>query len=433
MSTTRSLRTLALLTVPGLLIAGCGDSGTTSSTGTGGSASTTTGSMTTTVSSTTTGSTSSTMSSTSSGLPPVMATDKCPGNLIDMPLDTNVSLQGTTVGASDDYKEFCGDTKAAGMGSPDVVYQFKVENRCSFFLNLSAMGPSWNPVAAIRTVCDTRNQGSDYCISGAMGGQTFKGELQAGTYSIIVDGDGSTAGGAYSMNLQCLTPKCGDGVLNTSEEQCDLGPNPAADSGCGAPGTPNACKLTPRPAADTCADIATTAAATVNITTTATTANPLVVPAAKPIFDMRVANQDYIASCSTPAASNGPGLDQVFKFVPATSGTLSVTIGKDASGMDYCQPPNYDQPECWVHTMWFQSVCMKEPASMPQTFPLELPAAGQVSGTGCVHSDVSTNYVDTATVSVVANQPYYLFVQGQTTDKLIQGENGPYILRATLQ
>jgi hypothetical protein len=394
-----------------------------------------------------------------------MATDKCPGNLIDMALDTSVSLQGTTVGATDDYKEFCGDTKAAGMGSPDVVYQFKVENRCSFFLNLSALGPSWNPVAAIRQVCDTRNAGADLCISGLTGGQTFKGELQAGTYSVIIDGDGSINGGAFTLNLQCLTPKCGDGVLNTAEEQCDLGPNPPANSGCGAPGTPNACKLLPTPAADTCGDIASTPAATISIGMTGTT--PVVLPAMDPTFDTRVANNDYIASCSVPAISGGPGLDQVFAFQPTATGKLSVNIGKDRQGTEICAAP-YDQPGCWQHVMWFQSTCAKQvlatgckqtgeactavtdccaPVTNGGTcagpagamvcsggYGMELPPTGStmLQGSGCVQSDVATNYDSTITIDVTAGQTYYLFVQGQTTDRLIIGENGPYYLRATL-
>jgi len=67
-------------------------------------------------------------------------------------------------------------------------------------------------------------------------------------------------------------------------------------------------------------------------------------------------------------------------------------------------------------------------------YGMELPPTGltMLQGTACVQSDAGTNYDSTITIDVTAGQTYYLFVQGQTTDPLIVGQNGPYYLAATL-
>ena len=344
-----------------------------------------------------------------------------------MPIDSTAAIHGTTIGGTDNFKEWCAD-KDATTAAPDAVYELTIEQTCIFTLKLTDT-TTWAGAIEIRNTCATENLGADACINYGTSGQYYRSELPAGTYYIVVDGAGQLgAAGDYNMDLTCTTPKCGDGVVSAGES-CDPGSGPPYDpvvwSGCGLPGSANACQLQSAAAADTCADIPANGG--IMIDTTATVANPLFIPATLPLFDTRAANADYESvACIPPNASPGQGgLDQVFEFLPQASGTLSVTIGQDQSQVDDCQPPGYDQPTCWIHTMWFRGTSCE--------MGTELPAAGAATGSGCTESSIPTNYVDTITVSVTAGQPYWLFVQGNGTDVIDANQNGQYVLRATLQ
>jgi len=317
-------------------------------------------------------------------------------------LDKTVTLEGTTVGAMDDYKEFCADIDAT-TSAPDVVYQVVLPNTCTFAVNFDDQG--FNGAVAIRTVCDTRNTGADTCVNLAPDGETIKKELAAGTYFIVVDGGAKDAAGAFALTLSCTTPVCGDGVVNSAEEQCDPGPANPNDS-CGDPGQANGCKILSAPFADTCADITTPIPVT--------TATPVFVPTAPPLESSLSGNDDYESpTCSNPGAG---APDQVYEFIPATSGTLTVTTGQNYNGQAFCSPPN-QQPECFTHVLWFKSGDCENGAEI-----------------SCVFSDlVQNNNVATLAIQVVAGTPYFLFVEGNSSDAQTVGENGPYLLKATLQ
>jgi len=375
---------LSLAAAPLLVIAiGCGDSGTSSSGGDGGTSSSGT----------------TTAMSSSTGVPPVDPTDKCPGNAVTLDYDQGVVLAGTTVGATDDSKEFCGDSGDA-TSAPDVVFQVKIVHTCSFTMNLDDMG--FDAAVAIRKTCDTRDAGADSCINLLMDGETTKQELAAGTYYVIVDGAAAGAAGSFKLTLDCATPKCGDGILNSAEEQCDPGPADPNDS-CGDPGQTDGCKIQTAPAADTCADVMP-----VMISPGAAT----FIPASPPLVSSLQGNDDYESPDCSFVGMGAP--DQVFEFVPTANGTLSITIGANYNGEAYCQPPN-TQPECFIHTMWFKTGdCVNAPED------------------SCVFSDFTNdNNVNTIQATVTAGTPYFLFVEGNS-GSTAQFENGPYLLKATL-
>jgi len=319
-------------------------------------------------------------------------------------LDQSVSLDGTTVGATDDYQEFC---VLAASAAPDVVYQVKIDQACSFFLDFTENG-SFDGLVEIRgTTCGTESNG-DLCINLGTSNETFKTELAAGTYSIIVDGATTDATGDFTLNLTCATPMCGDGILNSAEEQCDPGPANPNDS-CGDPGQVDGCKIQSVKGADTCADI--NASTTTNLALNQT----VFLPMSLPLYSSLDGVDDY--DPVDPNCNIGSGApDQVFKFTPAASGTLSITVGQDYNGMDYCQPPNFDQPECFIHQMWLRSTDCEAGTEL-----------------ACVWSDViNDNDVNTISATVTAGTSYFLFVEGDSnlTD---QGENGAYLLKASLK
>jgi len=399
MPTKKLFSSLIAVAAPLLLVAvGCGDSGT-SSTGTGG-----TGAGTSSSKATTGSSTISATSTGTGGVPPVQASDKCPGNSITLNPGEQVTLNGTTVGATDDYHEFCADSDATAVGAPDVVYQVVLPQTCSFTTTLNDMG--FDGAVSIRQTCDTRDTGNDSCVNHATDGELDKEELTAGTYFVIVDSATKNGAGAFTLTLDCATPACGDGILNSAEEQCDPGPADPNDS-CGDPGTVNGCKILEAPFADTCADITTPISVS--------TAMPVFVPASPPLNSSLSGTDNYNSpNCSNPVDTTAP--DQVFEFLPMTTGTLSVTIGQNYNGQAYCTVEGLAGPDCFVHVMWFKSVdCTNGP---------EL---------SCVYSTPATdNGVNTLSIPVIAGTPYFLFVEGNSSSTA-QFENGPYLLKATLQ
>lgn len=383
-------------------LAGCDDGTTTTSSGGGGGVGGATSSST------------GDMTSSSTGIPSVEATDACPGNLIELGLDQSVELTGTTKGAKDDYHEFCADSDPMTTSAPDVVFQLKTDHYCTFTADLTEIDPGFDAAFQIRATTCADRAGGDDCANLATKGEHIGRELPPGTYFIVVDGANKTSG-AFNLVLNCKSPTCGDGVLNSGEEQCDPG-DPTPGDGCGDPGGSNACKFQTSAAPDTCADV-TDMFGTVTIAKGQT----LFVPSELPLHNTAEANDDYGGTCSFTGFS---GPDQVFAVKPTGSGILTVIIGRDYNGIDYCQPPNYDQPECWNSVAWMHEAdCSNDKTK-------ELPKAGNSSG--CVYSDpVGTNNVLTLTQDVEAGKTYYLFVEGDTPEGA--GHSGPYLLNMKLQ
>jgi hypothetical protein len=339
-------------------------------------------------------------------VPGVDPSATCPGNNVTLGLDQNVTLVGTTVGGTDSFKEWCGDTSSA-TSSPDVVYQVTLPETCSLTIRFAETS-AWDGAVIIRpaNTCGSENMGSDTCMNGTTAqGEFFAWEFPAGTYSVIVDGGSSGQAGSYALDLICATPACGDGILNTGE-QCDTGATDPSGV-CGGPTSAHACQIAPLLGPETCARASSVP---IHIAPGAT-----LIPAdTSLLYDSLSGTDEYAGSCSTPADPGMGAPEQIFQFVPDTDGTLSVTIGQDASGNDYCQYP-YMQPECFIHTMWFRESDCDTGTEL-----------------ACVQSNVvPDNDVNTLSIQVKAGNSYYLFVEGDSSSNAI-GENGPYLLNAVL-
>ncbi|MFO0613068.1 MAG: DUF4215 domain-containing protein [Polyangiaceae bacterium] len=409
---TRKSLFFPLASVLGLLA--CDD--TTNTTSTGGSG----GSQT---SSSSSGAQTTSSSTGTGGLPNVEASDACPGNVIELGLDQSIKLTGTTIGAKDDYHEFCADSDPMTTSAPDVVYQLKTDHYCSFTADIDD-GGTWDSAFELRAMGCADRTGGDECINKT---KHLGRELPPGTYFIVVDGAGKTSG-AFSLTLNCASPKCGDGILNSSEEQCDVGTSTPGD-GCGDPGTPSACKFETTVAPDACADITPTVG-----TVAIAKGQTVFVPTALPLFNTAQGKDDYEGSCSFTGFS---GPDQVFAVQPSGSGVLTVVIGRDYNGIDYCQPPGYNQPECWNSVAWIHEAdCSNDTAKeltladMP-TPPIDGNGFGQNGNASCRYSTVATNNVLTLNANVTAGKTYYLFVEGDTPEGA--GHSGPYLLNMKLQ
>lgn len=329
---------------------------------------------------------------------------------------------------TDDYKEFCGDTGAA-TSAPDVVYELDVTSTCSAEIQLNE-ATGFDGVLSIRdTVCDTR-MGGDLCVNQKTHGETVKLELKSGKHYLVVDGANKTSGD-FTVTVTCTDPACGDGVLNTAEEQCE--PVSATDPNCGQPGTPNACKVLEAAASDTCPGTV------INLPATAHTAIPVT-----GTFNTAGSTDNYTdAHCGAAG-----GLDEVFQIVPAISGKLTVMVGRDGSGAftdnsgdahDYCQPPNYDQQGCWTHNIYLRSGadCASATTIDPPNCVQGTPVFGQpvpvsTCGYQC-QNPAYDNDVSIISADVEAGVPVWLFVDGQGPDTPQAPNAGLYVLHFMLQ
>lgn len=304
------------------------------------------------------------------------------------------SLFGTTIGAIDDYKTFCADPDASSS-APDVVYQLSFASECTMSLLLHSE-PGFEGALDFQTSC-----GADfYCVAPTLGNAALKLPVLPGSYSVVVDGVNGSSG-AFSLDVTCDVPQCGDGVVNSGED-CDGGPGATPGDGCGDPGTPNACKIEQTTAADTCADVVPVAVAA---------GAHFLLPAVPPPFNLTGASDDYHSV--DPSCSPNPAVDQVFGFIPAVDGTLTVTIGRDANGQAYClQDPI--PAGCWNHTLYLREGTCETGTELTCAFP----------------DYVTDDGVITVTAFVSAGVPYYLFVDGED---LSPYDVGPYILDVQLQ
>jgi cysteine-rich repeat protein len=236
--------------------------------------------------------------------------------------DTQVRV-GTTLEAIDDYRSFCGDTTVEA-DSPDVAYTLVLQQ--AGVLDLSVTGTGFAPILHIdRTACG-ESYALDHCLS-LSSTQHFTQWFEAGTYSIIVDGDGSTVGGDFTLTAKLSTGACGDLVV-APNEACDDG-NSATGDGCDScfletgSGTNDACD----------GDL-------VNLRTDAI---QMVAGHTMGYVD------DYQGSC----VYEGGAPDRVWRVRPASDGTMVVSVGNDAGSNPYCADENH--PQCWDRALYVRS------------------------------------------------------------------------------
>jgi hypothetical protein len=220
-----------------------------------------------------------------------------------------------------------------------------------------------------------------------------KQHIEPGVYYIFVDGVAGTKG-AYELNLSLDESVCGDGIIAPAEEVCDPLPVSPTD-GCTDPGDPlGGCKLEmPDDAKDVCPgeEVAlTTAGLTLLGTDGHTTINYL---------------DDYQGSCQSATG----GKDRVYRIVPATTGTMTVSIGFEADGTTVTCEVNPGLEGCWDYALHAQLTC-------------------GVTATELDCSDLAGPEV--LSFPVVADTPYYVIVDGYDGETY---SDGTFNLVLTLQ
>lgn len=375
------------LTAP-MMTAGCGDD-TTGSGGSGGAGGGAGGSTTTTTSAGGAGGTG--------GGDPIFA-DTCPGGLVTLDPGQQLSVPGNTTNGTDTFSNFCGDED--GDDVPDQVVQVTVTGACTLQVSLAETG-DWDGLISIRNegFCAQQTGGQDRCVNFSEGGgESFAFHAAPGTYHVVVDGTAAGDAGAFTLNLVCAAPDCGDGVVNPGEE-CDYGAGTPND-GCIDPGEVDECTVEQAVAGDTCAEALAVAVA-LN--------DDLFLPAAPPLFNTTTAGDDYQHAVGTCISESG-GRDHVYAVTPSANGKLSIVVGQDYDGVAYCLTDPNGAPCIDQHVYVRTGDC--------------------ATGTQVACFDPETDFfVTTGELDVVANQTYYVFVDGYDAEFY---SNGPYLLRLGL-
>lgn len=221
--------------------------------------------------------------------------------------------------------------------------------------------------------------------SGDAGGSTpTSTSTGASTGGASVGGAGGASSGGAGGGP---TPVCGDGIVDL-DEQCDLVP-PAALDGCIDPGEAGECTVGDfDPATYTCP-------------------GPTVpIPPGTTVFlgSTIGAGDDLESACS-----GFGGADTVYALVPSIAGVLTVTIGLDPQGADYCTL-DVTSPFCWDSTLSAASGC--------GAGATEITCSGNPSGPQQI------------VFPVAAGTPYYVIVDGYSSGSF--GE-GPYYMQVQLQ
>lgn len=326
--------------------------------------------------------------------------ETCPGLTIPVAIGGTVTVAGDTSLGRDDWKTFCADPDAASSAR-DLVYHLALEGPCTLSLQVTG-AVELEAGISLRSSCE-QETGADLCFDTTTLGASLSLATAAGDYYVIVDGVHQTSG-PFSLEVTCSAPVCGDGVVNVGEA-CDVGPSLDPLDGCGDPGTPAECMLEASPVANTCADIAESHFIAAGQT--------LFLPDTFPLYDTLAATNEYESPTCSYVGWSGP--DQVMRIVPEADGQLSLTIGQDYDGVDFCAPP-YDMSTCWNHVIWIREQDCEGGAEL-----------------ACTWSEARLdNGVNTITVPVGANRPYYVFVEGDLDDPGL-GHNGPYLVKAVLE
>jgi len=324
-----------------------------------------------------------------------------------------LTISATTAGSTEDYTSFCGDTTSP-PSSPNVVYALTLSTEGTFVVNIKAnAGSTLLPAIDIRQDC---SKVSEQCNSYGTSSVDFAADTAAGTYYIIVTGSPGTAG-AFTLTAKLTAAACGDGVINAGE-QCDPGVDAAANDGCGAPGTANACKLIPATAGegDQCPGQAVPSATTQLPIGTTT----LLETSGMSTYGFK---DDYYGSCgggkgaatdggSANGVSNGAGgVDRVFQVIPASTGTLTASVGYQADGVTSSCADVF-APDCIGLLIYARSTCNSGSTEL-----------------GCKENPATFG---PATISfpVTAGTPYFIFVDGYDSGNY---SYGPFNLSLNLK
>jgi hypothetical protein len=300
--------------------------------------------------------------------------DMCPGQTVNLAFGTSVHIQGSTVGASNDFKSAvinCGDTT---NDSPDVVYQVNVATEGTLTYSLVGSG-TFDPSLSLLQDCASGTQLA--CSPGPVSG---KEDIPAGTYTFVIDGSAGSAGD-YTFSLDLEAPVCGDGVQNPGEE-CDTGMPPKTD-GCVNPGQPNQCTFKVAPGSDVCPGEAHSLTPA-GLSLLATMGN----------YTTGFTDDYQSLNCNFgPNNPPGGGPDRVYAITPTVSGTMKASVGFQPDGVTASCSLDPNPPTCVDFVLYVRSSCLDKNSELD-----------------C--SDEGFNTPETISIPVVANQTYFIIVDG---------------------
>lgn len=311
--------------------------------------------------------------------------DQCPGETVAMAIDTSTTINGTLLGAFDDYTTFCADTDPQKT-APDVVYELDVPSAATVTITVDATG--FIPALSLRKQeCATRLPG-DSCLDLGTGNITSKLPLDAGTYWVIVDSSDENVGD-FTLTVSYDSGSCGDGAVNAGE-QCD----PALvsnDDGCINPGMPNECHYgepPPDPAIVACP-------------------GGLITIGKGDSFQLGPYNNgsgmhNETNTVTADCASAAVGPEDVFHITPTGDGTLTAQIGHDETGTTlYCDTfPN----DCGDFVMYLRKNMCDSADAADQLLCSDY--------TDNPNSPFGFDELLTITVPVTAGTDYWLVVDG---------------------
>jgi cysteine-rich repeat protein len=263
-----------------------------------------------------------------------------------------------------------------------------------------------NPAMYLRASCDDSTTAL-WCNDFSTTLRTRKLHMDAGTYSLFVDGAGMTSG-AYTLTLNLEPAACGDGVINpNTSEQCDDG-NMDTGDGC------DNCVLEPG-SNDDCSN----------------PLGPVVIQPSMPVTlsgttTGNADNSDFVVAMQgCPANGNFlGGRDRVYALVPTAPGTMTIDIGYPLIGgtQGVCELTPTD-PGCWNSVLYVRHVSGQSDQTACET---------QLSQVACEHQVVPNDSTGTASFTVEAGETYFVFVDSWWYDAA-GGYTGPYWLHVNLQ
>lgn len=163
-------------------------------------------------------------------LEPPGANDTCPAELVTLvpngPVSTATVKSGTVNLANDFTHNGC-----TGSG-PDAVYA--ITPATDGVITATVPDAKFNVSLVARTTClDKTTQVTCANTNSGNGGETITFAAQANqTYYVVVDGVSTTSVGTFTLELTLSAPGCGDGLISGNED-CDDG-NTTAGDGCDA-------------------------------------------------------------------------------------------------------------------------------------------------------------------------------------------------------